>query len=322
MPKFGILLTNTGTPDAPTPSAVRRYLAEFLSDRRIVQLPRLVWLPILYGIILVVRPKRSAKLYHEIWTPEGSPMRVIMQRISSKLSAKLNLPVELGMNYGNPSIKHGLSKLREQQVEKAIVLPLYPQFSHTTTSSTYDRVKAATKAEPALPEIVSVKSYAANPEYIRALANRIQDTWQQHGRPDHLLVSFHGIPERFVKAGDPYQTECETSARLLAEALALKPTEWTLCYQSVFGYDKWLQPSTQALFESLPQDGVKKLDIICPGFATDCLETLEEIAKTGAESFLEAGGEAFRYIPALNDSDEQIELLAQIVFEQVSKNAV
>jgi ferrochelatase len=318
MPKFGILLTNTGTPDAPTPGAVRRYLAEFLSDRRIVQLPRLIWLPILYGIILVVRPKRSAKLYHEIWTPEGSPMRVIMQRISEKLSGKLNIPVELGMNYGNPSIRDGLASLCAQDVEKIIVLPLYPQFSHTTTSSTYDRVKAVTKNDMAFPPIISITSYAANTDYIHALAKRIQDTWKQGGRPDHLLISFHGIPERFVKAGDPYQTECETSARLLADALALKPEEWTLCYQSVFGYDKWLQPSTQALFESLPVAGVKKLDIICPGFATDCLETLEEIAKTGAESFLAAGGETFRYIPALNDTDEQIALLAQIASHQMT----
>lgn len=313
MTKFGILLTNTGTPDEPTPSAVRRYLAEFLSDRRIVQLPRLIWLPILYGIILVVRPKRSAKLYAEIWTSEGSPMRYLMQRIADKLSSSLNLPVMLGMNYGNPSIKQGLEQLRAAQVEKIIVLPAYPQFSHTTTSSTYDRVLAATRHWPTPPHIVKVTSYAAHPAYIQALAHRIQQTWQESGRPQHLLISFHGIPERFVKAGDPYQTECETTAQLLAAALALQPGEWTLCYQSVFGYDKWLQPSTQALFESLPASGTTHVDIICPGFAADCLETLEEIAKTGSESFIAAGGKQFRYIPALNESDEHIAVLNQIV---------
>lgn len=318
---IGILLTNTGTPDAPTPSAVRRYLREFLSDRRIVKIPRLIWLPILYGIILTTRPAKSAALYKKIWTPQGSPMRHFMQQIRVMLEEHLNKAgddiflVELGMNYGNPSINTGLDKLKKSGAEKIIILPLFPQYSDTTTSSTYDRVNAAIRKWTQQPTIDRIQYYAERPAYIEALANSIRKMWSEKGKPEHLLISFHGIPIRFVEAGDPYQSQCEQTATLLANELKLSPKDWTLCYQSQFGYDKWLKPSTQMLFTELPKQGLKKVDIICPGFPVDCLETLEEIAIAGKKSFIEAGGEALRYIPALNDSEEQVEMLAEIVLE-------
>lgn len=315
MSKIGILLINTGTPDAPTPNAVRRYLREFLSDKRIVQLPRIIWLPILYGLVLTVRPSRSAKLYQKIWTPEGSPMRVIMQQLVTHLQNKLGNEycIEMGMNYGNPSIQSALEKLKQQQVDEIIVLPLFPQYSHTTTASTYDRVKKFVNKWLKNIKLTSIKTYANHPDYISALAKRIQTFWDANGKSEHLLISFHGIPERFVAGGDPYAKECEQTASLLAKELNLSPSEWTLCYQSQFGYDKWLKPSTQALFVELPQKEIKNIDIVCPGFSVDCLETLEEIAIQGKETFFAAGGQTFRYIPALNDGDEQVGMLEKII---------
>ncbi|RDI42854.1 ferrochelatase [Aquicella lusitana] len=320
MPKTGVLITNTGTPDAPTPRAVRRYLREFLSDRRIVQLPRLIWLPILYGLVLTLRPRRSARLYQRIWQENGSPMRATMQYVASSLQTKLrSLPgeieVEIGMNYGHPSIGQGLKKLRQKNVDKIIVLPLFPQYSNTTTASTFDRVIAGLKKWSALPDLQMIYHYADNHEYICALASSVQTAWKKQGRPQHLLISFHGIPERFVKAGDPYQRQCELTAHLLAEAVGLAKDEWTLCYQSQFGYDKWLKPSTQTLFGELPERGIKHVDVICPGFAIDCLETLEEIAIRGKETFFEAGGESLRYIPALNEN--QIDMLITLIFSRL-----
>jgi protoporphyrin/coproporphyrin ferrochelatase len=317
MAKIGILLTNTGTPDAPTTSAVRRYLREFLSDKRIVQLPRLIWLPILYGLVLTLRPRRSAKLYQKIWTRDGSPMRNIMKKmiptLQKKLSATSLIEVAIGMNYGEPSIQQGLENLYQKQIDKIIVLPLFPQYSNTTTASTFDHVIKAIKKWPALPEICLVRDYATDHDYICALAATIRNTWEKQGDPAHLLISFHGIPERFVKAGDPYQTQCEQTAHLLADELALSKKKWTLCYQSQFGYDKWLKPSTQALFHALPKRGIKNIDVICPGFSVDCLETLEEIAIRGQEIFLNAGGQSLRYISALNDAEMQIAMFAKII---------
>ena len=315
--KIGILLTNTGTPTAPTTGAVRRYLREFLSDKRIVQLPRLIWLPILYGLILPLRPRRSAKLYKKIWTHEGSPMRAIMQKIvpmlQKKLTASALVEIEMGMHYGEPSIQQGLENLRQKQIDKLIVLPLFPQYSNTTSASTFDRVVKTIKKWPALPEICMLHDYATHPDYIHALATSVRKTWEAQGQQAHLLISFHGIPERFVNMGDPYQTQCEQTAQLLAKELALSAEKWTLCYQSQFGYDKWLKPSTQVLFSELPKRGIKNVDVICPGFSVDCLETLEEIAISGKEMFLEAGGESLRYISALNDSDRHIATLVEVI---------
>lgn len=313
MKKIGILLTNTGTPDAPTPRAVRRYLREFLSDKRIVQLPRLVWLPILYGLILPLRPKRSAKLYQNIWTETDSPMRVYMRNLAASLQNAGITQVEIGMNYGNPSIQEALNRFQQNGINEIITLPLFPQYSHTTTASSLDRIGHAAKALPNLSLLKQINSYANHPDYIAALASATETHWATSGRHEHLLISFHGIPKRFVAAGDPYETECQATAHLLAEALKLQPDEWTLCYQSQFGYDKWLTPSTQQLLLDLPKQGIKTLDIICPGFAVDCLETLEEIAITGKESFLHAGGTALRYLPALNDSGIHVEMLKAIL---------
>jgi ferrochelatase len=316
--RTGVLLTNTGTPDAPTTSAVRRYLREFLSDTRVVKIPRLIWLPILYGLILTLRPKKSAELYKKIWTEEGSPIRVIMQKLCDKLQNRFtadhaSIYIAVGMNYGHPSINEALEKLRAQNIDKLIVLPLYPQYSNTTTASTFDRVCAALQDWPALPAIAQFRDYATNPDYIAALAQSAREFWQQHGAANHLLISFHGLPQRFATAGDPYPQQCEQTAALLAAALNLSNDQWTLCYQSQFGYDKWLKPSTQLLLEELPKHGTKHLDVICPGFSIDCLETLEEIAKRGKKDFIAAGGKDLRMIPALNDSDQQINLLTAMI---------
>lgn len=313
MRKTGILLTNTGTPDAPTISAVRRYLREFLSDRRVVQIPRLIWLPILYGLILPFRSSKSAKLYQKIWTKAGSPMRVIMQQLSSQLASRLNNSVEIGMNYGNPSIPAALKKLCEDKVDNIVVIPLFPQYSHTSTGSSFDRIQTALTKHASIPTIRYIENYHDHPAYIRALADSVNEVWKQSGIQHHLLISFHGIPQRFAAQGDPYATQCERTAQLLAEALQLSSDQWTLCYQSQFGYDKWLKPSTQDLFEELPARGIKNIDIICPGFAVDCLETLEEIRIRGEESFKEAGGDTLRYISALNDSDSQLTLLEELI---------
>jgi ferrochelatase len=316
MNKIGVLITNTGTPDAPTTTSVRRYLREFLSDKRIVQLPRLLWLPILYGVILPTRPSNAAKLYQRIWTPSGSPMRVIMQKLQYKLRNQLSVPVEIGMNYGNPSIQTGLNNLRQQQVEKIIILPLYPQYSNTTTASTFDRVVAALKKWPSLPELFFHSDYAHNERYIQALAKSIQGQWLSQGASPHLLISFHGIPKSFVKSGDPYQSRCELTATLLATALKMPKDKWTLCYQSQFGYSKWLQPATFDVLAELPKRGIKEVDVVSPGFAIDCLETLEEISLRYKEIFLEQGGQALHYIPALNDTDAHIDMLAHLILEK------
>lgn len=311
--KLGVLLTNTGTPDAPTPAAVRRYLREFLSDKRVVHIPRLLWLPILHGLVLPLRPHKSARLYQRIWTEAGSPMRTHMQNLAARLQTKLNTtPVAVGMNYGSPSIQTALAQLHEQQVDTILVVPLFPQFSHTTTASTFDRVQAALKKIKSAANMLSVQQYYSDPAYIHALANSFKSAWSQSAPNQHLLISFHGIPERFVSAGDPYAAQCAQTATLLAKHLHLPTDKWTLCYQSQFGYDKWLKPSTQTLLRELPARGVEHIDVICPGFAADCLETLEEILLRGKEMFLAAGGKTLRYIPALNDSDEQIELLVSL----------
>lgn len=318
MPKTGILLTNTGTPDAPTPKALRRYLREFLSDKRVVRLPKLIWLPILYGLVLPVRPRQSAKLYQTIWMTEGAPMRVIMQSLRDKLTRQLpetvhRFEIEIGMHYGNPSIRDAINALRTKAVDQIIVLPLFPQYSTASTASTYDRIHKAIKKDEAWLPLIRKMDYADHPPYIDALAKSVHEHWQIHGRNQHLLISFHGVPKRYTETGDPYESQCVRTAHLLANALDLSQSEWTHCYQSRFGYNKWLEPSTQTLLRTLPKQGIKAIDIICPGFAIDCLETLEEIAITGKESFLAAGGETCHYIPALNDSDRHIDMLTSLI---------
>jgi ferrochelatase len=310
--RVGILLTNIGTPEAPTPSAVRRYLKKFLSDPRVVELPRILWWPILYGIILPFRSKRSANLYKKIWTNEGSPLLLNSKKISEKLQTSLQLPVELGMQYSNPSISHALKTLQTKNVNKIIILPLYPQYSATTTAATFDHVAALFKNWRNLPEICMLNDYSSHPYYIQAICHSIQKTWAIQGKK-HLLFSFHGIPRRLVDAGDPYLERCQETVRLVTDALQLQSKDWSLAFQSRLGKAKWLTPYTNQLLQSFPKQGIKDLQVICPGFAADCLETLEEIEIRGKEQFLKAGGKSFYYIPALNDTDQHISTLADIL---------
>ncbi len=317
--KKGVLITNVGTPDAPTPSAVRRYLREFLSDRRVVEIPRLIWWPILYGVILPLRPKQSAKLYQKIWTETGSPLLVFSQQIKKALHEQLALPVALGMHYGNPSIETALDELRQQSVTEIIVLPLFPQYSATTTGASFDLIAATLKKWRNLPTLHFIRQYALNSDYITALKESVLAAWQTQGRAEHLLFSFHGIPKRFVDLGDTYPLACYATAGALANALGLQETEWSLSFQSRLGRAEWLTPYTDKTLQALAQRGVKKLQVICPGFAADCLETLEEIAIQGKKIFLSHGGDQFHYIPALNDSARHIDALCKIIYSHHDK---
>jgi len=324
-PAFGVLLVNLGTPDSPSVSDVKRFLKQFLSDPRVVDLNPLIWKPILNGIILNTRPAKVAKLYQAIWSDEGSPLMVVSQgqreKVASLLQAQLGqaIPVELGMSYGNPSLASGLDKLKQQGVKRIVVLPLYPQYSCSTVAPVFDGIAAEFKGWRDIPETRFNKEYYQDPTYIQALASSVKSHWKEHGQADVLLMSFHGVPVRYVNEGDPYQTQCQATAFLLAQALGLKDEQWRLCFQSQFGKEEWLMPYTDKLLESLPKDGVKSVDIMCPAFAADCLETLEEISIGGKESFIESGGESYRFIPCLNDNETHIELLAKLVTEQASQ---
>lgn len=324
-PAFGVLLVNLGTPDSPSASDVKRFLKQFLSDPRVVDLNPLIWKPILNGVILNTRPAKVAKLYQSIWSDEGSPLMVISQHQREKVARLLQeqlgqaIPVELGMSYGNPSLASGLDKLKQQGVERVVVLPLYPQYSCSTVAPVFDAIAAEFKGWRDIPETRFNKEYYQDPAYIEALASSVRSHWNEHGQADVLLMSFHGVPVRYVNEGDPYQAQCQATALLLAQALGLKDEQWKLCFQSQFGKEEWLTPYTDKLLESLPGKGVKSVDIMCPAFAADCLETLEEISIGGKESFIESGGESYRFIPCLNDNEPHIELLAKLVTEQASK---
>lgn len=314
----GILLTNTGTPDQPTTQAVRAYLREFLSDKRVVQLPRIIWLPILFSLVLSIRPQRIAKLYQKIWQQDGAPMRHIMHKIARSLEQKLDCPVAVGMHYGNPSIKTAIDSLKSKQIKKIIALPLFPQYSHTTTAASYDRIAAALKSHQPFLKAAYHHSYATHSGYIDALVKSVKNFWHVHGKGEHFIISFHGMPKRYIKKGDPYEKDCQHTASLLAKSLNLSTNSWSLAYQSKFGYDKWLSPSLQSLLKTLPLKKIKTVDVICPGFAVDCLETLEEIAIRGHAIFQDAGGKKLRYIPALNDSDQHIDLLMRLAKQMLT----
>ena len=317
--KIGVLLCNLGTPDAPTRPALRRYLKEFLSDRRVVDFPRPLWWLILHGVILNIRPNKSAALYRKIWTENGSPLLDISLRQKDALQAALEksdaglFHVEIAMRYGNPSIAVGLAALQQAGCRKALVLPLYPQYSRTTTESTFDALADAIKASPDAPELRRVRDYHDDAGYIAALAGHIEREMRQNGCPDKLIMSFHGIPKRYYENGDPYPDQCRETARLVAERLNLSDDDWLLTFQSRFGREEWMQPYTDKTLERLAGEGVKSVAVVCPGFAVDCLETLEEIAMQNREIFLAAGGEDYRYIPALNDNADHIRALAEIV---------
>jgi ferrochelatase len=320
---LGLLLTNLGSPDAPTRAALRRYLAEFLSDPRVIEYPRVLWKAILHGVILNVRPQRSAKLYRRIWSPEGAPLIAIGRRQQAALAAELRsrfdppVAVALGMRYGNPSIRSALEALQAQGCTRILVLPLYPQYFSGTAGSTFDAVASVLGSWRRVPGVRFVADYHDDPGYIDALARSVRDLWDHEGEPDRLLLSFHGIPVRYEEAGDPYPRQCRRTANLLAEALGLPYERWLLTFQSRFGREKWLQPYTDETLKKWGAAGIRKVDVVCPGFAADCLETLEEIALLNRGFFLAAGGGRFRYIPALNDRPEHVRALADLVERHV-----
>lgn len=312
-PGTGILITNLGTPAAPTTTAVRRYLREFLSDPRVVEIPKPLWWLILNGLILPLRAPKSAKLYQKIWTDNGSPLRLYTQSITEKLQQNFkDCHIEYAMRYGEPSIESGLERLRVKQINKLIILPLYPQYSATTTATTFDKVSQILQRWRWIPELHFIHSYHDQPQYIDALAQSVSRYFQTQAKPDHYLFSFHGIPKRSLTLGDPYHCYCQKTGRLLAERLGLQDDQWQVTFQSRFGKAEWLQPYTDVTIKDLANK-TDALAVICPGFAVDCLETLEEINIQNRAFYLENGGKTFHYIPALNDSDLQLNTLSQIL---------
>lgn len=322
--RVGVLITNLGTPDAPVPSALRRYLAEFLSDPRVVGIPRLIWWFILHGIVLRVRPKKSAAAYKTVWTERGSPLLFHTQDQAEALEKALksewgdDLVVTFAMRYGNPSIKSVLQKLQDQGVDRLLVLPLYPQYSASTTASTFDAISADFVKRRWLPQLRFVSSYHDDEGYIDAMAEHIRQYWQQHGQAEKLVMSYHGIPLYYLHEGDPYHCHCLKTSRLLAEKLGLEPEQHLTTFQSRFGKAQWLQPYTDATLKSLPGQGVKSIDVFCPGFSADCLETIEEIGEENREYFIENGGDKFSYIPALNAEAVHIDALSALIRRHLS----
>lgn len=318
-PKVGVLVTNLGTPEAPTTSALRKYLAQFLSDPRVVEVPRLLWKCILHGVILRIRPRRSAAAYKTVWTEEGSPLMVYTQQQCDGLVQSLResygdqVVVRFAMRYGQPSIASVIETMQKEGVRRLLVLPLYPQYSAATTASTFDAIAEDFTRRRWLPDFRFISHYHDYPPYINALAKTVEAHWQIHGRADKLLMSYHGVPLRYLKNGDPYHCECYKTSRLLAERLGLSADEYVTTFQSRFGREEWLKPYTDHTLQAFPSQGVKSVQIICPGFSADCLETIEEIGVENREYFMEAGGERYEYIPALNASEEHIAVLAQLI---------
>jgi ferrochelatase len=310
-PETAVVLVNLGTPSAPTPRAVRRYLGEFLMDPRVVALPRWLWGPLLHLVILPLRSPRVARKYAEIWMEEGSPLAVYTRRLAQAVQQRMpQARVVHAMRYGTPSIPEVFAQLRSERIGRVIVLPLYPQYSTTTTASVDDLVRR-TRSMPT----VSIRDYHRDPRWVAAIADSIRAHWAAHGRGDRLVFSFHGLPQRLVDAGDPYAAQCEAGVEAIAHALALQPGDYRLTYQSRFGREQWLEPATVDVLGELARDGVRKVDVVCPGFAVDCLETLEEIAMQNAEVFRAAGGDALRYIPCLNDAPAHADVLAALATE-------
>jgi len=320
----GVLFTNLGSPDDTSASAVRRYLWEFLSDRRVIDLTRFLWLPILYCIILVIRPRRSAAAYKTVWMDEGSPLIVYGRRqvaaIQKQLDAQLAAPVHvaLGMRYGNPSIEAGLEELHAAGCKKVLVLPAYPQYSATTVATTFDKVSQVLADWPEPPAIRQINRYHTDSGYISALAHSVREHWEANGRGEKLVMSFHGIPKRYVKQGDPYPRDCGETAQLLASELGLGRNDYKVCFQSRFGREPWLQPYLDQTMKAWGAAGMKTVDVMCPGFSSDCLETLEEIKEENREYFEEAGGESLRYIPALNDRDDHVQMFTRVIREELA----
>ena len=319
----GVLLLNLGTPDAPTASAVRRYLREFLTDPRVIDLPRIPWRILLEGVILPLRSPRSARRYQTIWTERGSPLLVHSEDLREELALRLAangrdlpVPVALGMRYGTPSIHQALKTLGV--LKRLVILPLYPQYSATTTASAFDGLAQALAQTPRVPEVLFLTEYHLEAGYLDAIAHSIQQIWRQDGTPDFLLFSFHGLPQKSVAQGDPYFHQCLATAKAVSTRLALEPTRWSVSFQSRFGPAQWLPPYTLSRVRELARTGIRNLDVVCPGFACDCLETLEEIAVENAQAFHEAGGGVFRYLPALNASPGQVEALAILIERKIA----
>ncbi len=315
----GVLMVNLGTPDEPSTRSLRPYLSQFLGDPRVIEYPRWFWMPVLHGIILNVRPRRSAKLYKTIWTDEGSPLLSLTQSLAQKVQDELHtsgedsITVVTAMRYGQPSIKSGLEKLRAAGVRRILILPLFPQYSATTTATIFDVVFDELKKYRWMPELHTITAYHDHPLYIQGLVESIQNYWTEHGRSQRLLFSFHGIPLSYEKKGDPYRHYCRQTAQLVAQQLNLNEEDYRVCFQSRFGPEEWLQPYTDKTLEGWAEEGLQSVDTICPGFAVDCLETLEEMAGQNKEIFLEAGGEDYQYIPCLNDGEAQVQLVTSLV---------
>ncbi|NVJ66996.1 MAG: ferrochelatase [Gammaproteobacteria bacterium] len=326
--KQGVLLCNLGTPDAPTPQAVRKYLSQFLHDKRVVSIPRIIWCPILHGIILRTRPQKVAKLYQSIWTDKGSPLMVYSQAQRKELQVRLDkaaeifdsqsyVPIELAMAYGNPSIPKALKSLEAQGCERIVVMPLYPQYSSATNAAIFDQINKFYKPRYFVPELSYVNGYHDNPLYIKALVESVKAHWQDHGQAKKLLFSYHGVPERFSKKGDPYEAQCHETTRLVVEQLGLSSDQYQIAFQSRFGREEWVKPYTEATLKSWGEAGLESVQVISPAFASDCLETLEELAIQNKEVFVEAGGKQYEYIPALNDSPAHIDLLFELLKKQL-----
>ncbi|MEM8883166.1 MAG: ferrochelatase [Planctomycetota bacterium] len=320
----GILLANLGTPDAPTTPALRKYLRQFLSDPRVIQLPKWKWQIILNLFVLPTRPAKSAEAYREVWTDEGSPLLIITREQAAKLETALRerfdgpLHVAVGMRYGNPSMDAALKELEEKGCRRILLFPAYPQYSATTTASTFDEMAECFKTRGWLPEFRMVRDYYDHPLYIEALKHTVEEVWAEGGKPDKLLMSFHGIPTRyFVEGRDPYHCLCQKTGRLLAESLGLNEDEYLVSFQSLFGREEWLKPYTDATLKGWAKDGVEKVDVICPGFSADCLETIEEIDQENREYFEEGGGKQYRYIAALNARDDHVACLTEVALHHL-----
>ena len=322
--KTGVLLINLGTPDAPTAPAVRRYLKEFLSDPRVIEIPRLVWWPILNGIILNTRPRKSAGKYASIWLPEGSPHRVHTARLTEAVGNALQAMapgarpvVRYAMRYGNPSIADVMQELKEANCQRILLVPLYPQYAASTVATALDEAYTVLQRMRNAPALRTIKHFHDDPGYIRASVENIQDYWRQHGRPDKLVMSFHGLPRATLDQGDPYHCECLKSGRLIAEALTLGQDQYAITFQSRFGRAEWLKPYTAATLRELGRKKTGRVDVVCPGFVSDCLETLEEINMEVREEFLQAGGGEYHYIPCLNDRPDWVGALTAIMLDNL-----
>lgn len=316
--KTAVLLLNLGTPEAPTAAAVRPYLRDFLSDQRVVELPKLVWQPILRGLVLTLRPKKSAHAYEKVWLPEGSPLAVYTEKQAELVAKQIpNITVRHAMTYGSPNAASVLAELKAQGITRVLAIPLYPQYAASSTGAALDKIFETLLKQRNQISIRTVSRFYSDSGYIDAMKQQIEAFWTHHGRGEKLMLSFHGIPQKNSDEGDPYAYECQKTAELLADVLSLEKDDYIVSFQSQFGKAKWIGPSTQDLFDELPKQGITKLDVFCPGFVSDCLETMEEIAIAGREQFHEAGGKQYQYIPCLNTHPAWIDALSNIVKQNI-----